>query len=249
MKKFISSITLRNLRNNMHFSFMRSILEMLQTQAAAIAHITEPLTAFAAIVADEDASLDIVKRYELTEQIHDEDHRRDTAFYGMREIIRSSMRHFDAGKRDAAIRLDTVFEDYKKAPKKPLPEESADIHNLAQRIETLNADLVLLGLGDWFNEMKQANNNVMAFTASRESEAAARAQVKMKSIRAEADATYTEITSRLEAAATLEGADSYNSLFGEINARIAEYNTIIAREKALRRNSKNNPTQETVNSE
>ena len=80
MKKFISSITLRNLRNNMHFSFMRSILEMLQTQAAAIAHITEPLTAFAAIVADEDASLDIVKRYELTEQIHDEDHRRDTAF-------------------------------------------------------------------------------------------------------------------------------------------------------------------------
>ncbi|MDR1199496.1 MAG: DUF6261 family protein [Prevotellaceae bacterium] len=242
MKKFISSITLKNLRNNMHFAFMRSILELLQTQAANITHITEQMSAFAALVADEDAALDIVKRYELTEQIHDEDHRRDTAFYGMREIIRSCIRHFDPDKRDAAIRLDAVFEDYKKTPKKPLPEESADLHNLVQRIEALNADIALLGLGDWLNEMKQANNNVVAFTASRESEAAARAQFKMTNIRAEADAAYAEITARLEAAATLEGADTYKNLFGEINARIAEYNTIIVREKALRSAKTSNTT-------
>ncbi|MDR1198942.1 MAG: DUF6261 family protein [Prevotellaceae bacterium] len=234
MKKFISTIALKSLRNNMHFAFMRSILELLQTQAANTAHITEQLSAFAAIVADEDAALDIVKRYELTEQIHDEDHRRDTAFYGMREIIRSCMRHFDADKRDAAMRLDAVFEDYKKAPKKPLPEESADLHNLVQKLEALNADIALLEIADWFAEMKQANDNVMAFTASRESEAAARAQFKMKNIRAEADAEYAEITARLEAAATLEGDNAYNSLFAEINARITEYNVILSREKALR---------------
>ncbi|MDR2293547.1 MAG: DUF6261 family protein [Prevotellaceae bacterium] len=239
MKKFITSITLRNIRNNMHFAFMRSILELLQTKAANLTHITKSLAAFEAIVADEDAALDIVRRYELTEQIHDEDRRRDTAFYGMREIIRSCLRHFDADKRDAAIRLDTLFEDYKKAPKKPLPEESADLHNLVQRLEALSADIALLGIGDWLNEMKQANDNVVAFTASRESEAAARAQFKMTNIRSEADAAYAEITARLEAAATLEGADAYSSLFGEINARISEYNTILQREKGLRHNNKN----------
>jgi hypothetical protein len=237
MKKFISTITLKSLRNNMHFAFMRSILELLQTQAATVTHITEPLSSFAVIVDGEDAALDIVRRYELTEQIHDEDHRRDTAFYGMREIIRSCMRHFDAGKRDAAIRLDALFEDYKKTPRKPLPEESADLHNLVQRLEALNADIELLGIADWLNEMKQANDNVMAFTASRESEAAVRAQLKMKNIRAEADDAYAEIISRLEAAATLEGDSAYSSLFAEINARITEYNVILSREKALRRKS------------
>ena len=80
MKKIISSITLKKLRNNMHFAFMRSILELLQTQAASVTHITEPLSSFAAAVAAEDDALDIVKRYELTEQIHDADSRRDTAF-------------------------------------------------------------------------------------------------------------------------------------------------------------------------
>ncbi|MDR2066079.1 MAG: DUF6261 family protein [Prevotellaceae bacterium] len=239
MKKLITSITLRNLRNNMHFAFMRSILELLQTKAATVTHIKQQLTAFAAVVADEDAALDIVKRYELTENIHAEDRRRDTAFYGMREIIRSCMRHFDADKRDAAIRLDAVFEDYKKTPKKPLPEESADMHNLIQRLETLTADIALLGLADWLNEMKQANSNVVAFTASRESEAAVRAQFKMTGIRIEADAVYAEITARLEAAATLESSDTYKILFGEINARITEYNTILMREKGLRQSNKN----------
>ncbi|MDR1983548.1 MAG: DUF6261 family protein, partial [Prevotellaceae bacterium] len=149
-------------------------------------------------------------------------------------------RHFDTDKRDAAIRLDAVFEDYKKTPKKPLPEESADLHNLLQRLENLHADITLLGINDWLNEMKQSNDNVLAFTASRESEAAARAQFKMANIRSEADAAYAEITARLEAAATLEGADAYNILFGEINTRIAEYNVILQREKALRRKDKNN---------
>ena len=83
-------------------------------------------------------------------------------------------------------------------------------------------------------------------SASRQVQAA-RAQFEMANIRSEDDAAYAEIMARLEAAATLEGADAYNILFGEINARIAEYNTIIVREKGLRHSK--NSEQPSENSE
>jgi hypothetical protein len=246
MTKFIKSITLRLFRNNLHFGFQSSILLLLQNLGIGIAYIKEALTRFAALLVAEDDALDQTMRYDTTGSIHEEDHRRDIAFYGARENIRTFSRHFDDDKRDAAARLDLIFEDYKKAPKKALPDESVDIHNLLQKLALNNADVELLGLGDWIAEMQQANDNVIALTAERDSEAAARAQLKMKTVRVEVDQVYAEIIGRLEAAATLEGEEAYKTLFAEINARITEYNNILAREKG-RRNSKK--TDESVSEE
>lgn len=243
-KNNIKAITLRLLKNVRHFEFVRSILALLKNHRPGIEHIAEPLAEFETAVANEDAALDQVARYDTTGQIHEEDLRRDNAFHGAREIISNGLRHFDGNKRDAAVRLDSVFEDYKTVTRQPLPDESAHIHNLLQRLEKYQDDINELGLGDWITEMQQANDNVRSLTADRESEAAARAHLKMKTIRVEIDRLYSDVLVRLEACAILEGVEVYQSLFDEINARIAEYNTILAREKG-RRNSKNIAKNET----
>ncbi|MDR1116062.1 MAG: hypothetical protein LBL33_07970, partial [Tannerella sp.] len=58
-----------------------------------------------------------------------------------------------------------------------------------------------------------------------------KAQYKMKTVRVETDKQYAEIRTCLEAAAIIDGADTCKQLFDEINARIGEYNNILAREK------------------
>jgi hypothetical protein len=217
---------------------MRSILELLLASGTNISYITGLIRKFAGQVEKEDLALDRLRQYETTEEIHNEDGRRDNAFSRICEIIRTGHKHFDESRRAAAGRLGTIMKDYKGTPRLPLPEESAAIHNLLQKLETIHPDVDFLGLGEWINEMKDANDKVRLLMANRESEAASKAQYKIKLVRAETDKLYAELLICLEAAAIIDGVDSYKQLFDEMNACIDEYNNILAREKGWRNSKK-----------
>jgi hypothetical protein len=236
--KHILQIAVKRLRNKLHFEFMRSILALLQTLGTNISYIAGLIQKFAVQVNEEDLALDRLKRYETTEDIHNEDGRRDNAFRRICDIVRAGHRHFNENKRAAAGRLGTVLKEYKGTPNLPLPEESAAIHNLLQKLETARTDVDLLGFGEWINELKDANDRVRSLMADRESEAATKARYKMKLVRAETDRQYAEILTCLEAAAIIDGEDSCRKLFDEINARIDEYNNLLAREKGWRNSKK-----------
>jgi hypothetical protein len=218
---------------------MCSVLELLRTLGTSISYVAGLIQKFAVQLNEEDLAIDQLKRYEATEEIHHEDGRRDNAFYRICEIIRSGHKHFDENRREAAGRLGAIMKDCKGTPRLPLPEESAAIHNLLQRLETVRTDSDLLGLGEWISEMKDANDRVRRLMADRESEAAIKAQYKMKVVRSETDKQYDEILICLKAAAIINGADTCRQLFDGIDARINEYNHILAREKGWRNSKKN----------
>jgi hypothetical protein len=217
---------------------MRSILQLLMALGTDISYIAGLIRKFTDQVNDEDQALDQLKRYGATEDIHHEDGRRDNAFRRICDLIRAGCKHFDKNRRAAADRLGVIVKEYKGTPKLPLPEESAAIHNLLQKFEAVQADVDLLGLGEWIDELKDANDKVRSLMTDRESEAASKAQYKMKTVRAETDRLYAETLTCLEAAAIIEGADTCKQLFDEINARIDEYNNILAREKGWRNSRK-----------
>jgi hypothetical protein len=239
--KYILQIAVKKLRNRLHFEFMRSMLELLQSAGKDISHIAELIRKFAGRVSDEDLALDRLKGYETTGYIHNEDGRRDNAFYRISDIIRAGHRHFDESRRAAAGRLDAVMKEYKGTPRLPLPEESAAIHNLLQKLEAVRAEVDLPGLGEWTDELKDANDRVRSLMTDRESEAASKARYKMKLVRAETDRVYAELLTCLEAAAIIDGEDSCRQLFDEMNDRIEEYNNILAREKGWRNSRKSDP--------
>jgi hypothetical protein len=238
MAHFIKRITVRDFRNKLHFEFFTSMAVLLNKLGVSISSIVALLLRLDASMTEENTALQQVRRYDTTEQIQENDRLRDSLFYGIRESIHTAGRHFDAGKREAAHRIDLIFENYGKTPKLSLPEESAAIHSLLQQLETVHDDTDLLGLADWLRELNNANDNVRNLTALRESEAALRALHRMKTARAEVDRVYAEIVDRLEAAATLEGPEAYATLFGEINARVDEYKILLAKEKGRRNKGK-----------
>ncbi|MDR3199424.1 MAG: DUF6261 family protein [Planctomycetaceae bacterium] len=217
---------------------MSSILALLQTPDAMISLIAGVLSKFAALVKEEDDYLDQLKHYETTQEIHDEDSRRDNAFYQIFSVVRVGLRHFDESKREAAERVNNIMRDFKGVPKLPLAEESAAIHNLLQKLETVSADIASLGLNEWVSEMKDANTNVRALMAERESEAAYRTQHSVKTARAAVDEAYSELLVCLEAAAIVDNSDACKQMLAEINARIDEYNNVLSREKGWRNSRK-----------
>jgi hypothetical protein len=234
MKKFIHYFYVRDIRNNLHYEFFSSVLNVLQTMGVPAPYLVALIGRLAELLADEDNALDIVRRYEATETIQENDHGRDATFNGMHEIVRVQLRHFDPDKRAAAQRLEAVFKDFSRTPHLPLPEESTAIQNFLQRLDGLTDDILALGLNEWVDKLREQNDNVRRLTVQRETEAAARAHIRTKSIRAEVDQTYDEIVARLEAAATLEGPEVYATLFDELNARIDEYKKVVSRERRSR---------------
>jgi hypothetical protein len=247
MNKNIKSISVKKLRNNVHFEFMSSILALLQTLGATISLIAGVLSKFAALIKEEDDSLIQLRRYETTQEIHDEDGRRDNAFSRMYSLVRFGFKHFDETKRKAAERVYNIMKEFKNAPRLPLAEESAVIHNLLQKLETVSDDITLLGLGEWVSEMKDANGKVRALMAERESEAAYKTQHKVKTVRVAVDEAYHELLACLEVVAIVENSDACKQLLAEINARINEYNNVLAREKGWRNSQKNEDEEEIEN--
>jgi hypothetical protein len=242
MKKSIKIILVKRLRNSLHFEFMSSILVLLQTIGASISLITGLVHKFATLVGDEDIALDQLRRFDTTDEIHEQDDRRDNAFYQLCNYVRAGFKHFDENRREAAGRLHDILKDYKETPKLPLAEESAKLHNLLQKLETVRGDIDILGLGEWIYEMKDANDKVRSLMANRESETANKSQHKVKTVRAAVDEAYYEILTCLEAVTIVENPDVGKQLVAEINARIDEYNNVLAREKGWR-NRKNNETE------
>lgn len=234
MKRFIKRLRIEKLRNTLHFEFFSSILLLLRTLGVGIAFLVALIEKLAAALAEEDTALDIMRRYEQTSAIEENDRLRDNIFYAMHEIVRAMRKHFNAEKSAAAQRLDVIFEAFKNVPRMALPAESAALHNLLQQLSLHVADVELLGLIEYVEKLNEANEQVRRLTAQRESEAAFRALHRVKQARKAVNAIYMEIVGKLEAAAMLEGEAAYDTLFREINARIDEYQTILNREKSTR---------------
>jgi hypothetical protein len=244
MDKKIKMISVKRLRNNLHFEFMSSILALLQTLGISVSLIANALNKFATHVKEEDDALDQLKHYETTKEIHDEDDRRDNAFSRMYGLARVALKHFDQAKRKAAERISNIMKEFKDAPRLPLAEESAALHNLLQKLESVKDDIDLLGLGEWVNEMKDANDKVRTLMAARESEVAHKAQHKVKAARIAVDEIWSEVITCLEAAAIVENQGNCEQLIAEINARIDEYNNVLARDKGWRNSRKKEDTEE-----
>jgi hypothetical protein len=243
MKRFIKRIRFEKIRNNLHFEFFSSILLLLQTLGAGIVFLVGLIEQLITALAEEDTALDIMQRYEQTASIEENDRLRDNVFFSMREIVRATRKHFNPEKSAAALRLDTVFEAFKNAPHMALPAESAALHNLLQQLAVHVNDVELLGLTEYVAKLNEANEQVRMLTAQRESEAAFRAQHRVKEARKRVDVIYTEIIGKLEAVATLEGEAAYNTIFREINARVEEYQTILNREKGKRQRNSDSATE------
>ncbi|MDR2125496.1 MAG: DUF6261 family protein [Prevotellaceae bacterium] len=239
MKREVIRIKLENLRNEAHVSYNTAFGAMVDKYTPETLNINALYGEYKTAFADEIAALDIVRKSALTDAIDQQDSIRDSIFRGMADAIKSALNHFNAEKREAARKLNVVFDNYGNIAAKTLDQETAAITDLLRELNSPDnaALLTLLGLGDWAQQLDTENTKFEQMMLERYAETSQRPTVKMRDARQKTDKYLRAIFDRLEALALLNGTDGYENFIKELNALTERYKQIAAQEKGLR-NSK-----------
>jgi len=199
------------LRNDAHFQFHTEFKDALgkMTQATATGQIAPQWAKYQELYAIEDEGLKKIRKSHLTEQIQNADKSRDEIFLGMVEQNRSLLKHFDSAKREAANRLQIVFNTYGNVATKSLNEETSAIYNLLQDLSSpkYQADTTTAGLTDWATELQTRNTAFDTLVKQRDTETADKTDINLKEARAKLDEVYDTITDLTEAHILLQTAE------------------------------------------
>jgi hypothetical protein len=117
------------LRSDAHFQFQTEFKDLLSktSQATEITQITPLWAKYQELYKIEDEGIKKIRKSAITNQIQEADKARDEIFTGMAEQNKSLLKHFETAKRQAAERLQIVFNTYGNVAVKSLNEETSAI--------------------------------------------------------------------------------------------------------------------------
>jgi hypothetical protein len=209
--------------------------------------IDEEILLFLILYTKADVALEVIRKSDKTKLIDAANKKRDNTFRGLSGAVKALLNHFNEEKRYAAVQLQIVFDHYGNVTRLPNDEQTASIYNMLQELKgSYAAQVYLLGLNEWVEELEKDNNTFQALVAERNSEESSRSNIRLSEVRKECDALYRKIVERLEALMLIYGDEPYSAFVVEWNNVIKHYNNIIAARKGRASTKKDNQDEETV---
>jgi len=221
----IRKIYLHNLRNDAHFQFHTEFRDLVMKHTPSALKIAPLWGVYMSHYNREDDALKKIVKSALTRQIQEADAARDEAFSALAETQSAAVKHFSAARREAARRLQVVFDTYGNVAKKRLNEETSAISNFVNDIKGAKyaEDARDAGIYDWVEELERRNEAFEALMKRRFEETGDKCDIVLKSERAELDEAYKKIAVRINALAEVEGFGAYEAFMHTLNAVIAKY--------------------------
>lgn len=233
----IQNVKLTNLRNEEHFQFQSEFNDLVVQYTPEMLGIEAAYLTYLPLYSNEAEALNVIRKSAVTNEIGDADNKRDNTYRGFCDTIKGATRHFVPKKKEAADRIQIVLDRFGNINTKTYDEETAAINSLTDNLANdYAADLVLLKVADWVAELNANNEAFEALMDERYSDDAGKTQLKMKDVRKEVDEAYRAITTRIDALAIVNGAETYAPFVNELNQRIEKFNLTIAQRKG--RNNK-----------
>jgi hypothetical protein len=228
IKRFRNEI----LRNEEWFQFYTEFKALVEYYTPAVLNIDALFPAFLTLYGSADEAMEVIRKSATTEQIAEADNARDTVFRGLAEAVKSSLYHFDIGKREAAKRLQTVLSHYGNIARKSYDEETASIYNFLQELNgAYAADVTALNLTDWLTQLDADNHAFDALLQARYAEGEAKPDIRTLEVRRELDRNYRDMLDRIDASILLNGETQYAPFVKALNIRVEHYSNIIALRK------------------
>ena len=225
----VKRLKISNLRNAAHQQFHTEVRDVCVKQNLPNLNLVGVVTAHSQVLAQEVEAMQYMYKSATTRQMEDADEARDVVYRGLSDLVKPMRNHFDAAKAKAAERVWVVIDNKGNVPSEEYNAETADISNLVAELRgKYAADITLLGITDWVNQLDTLNKNFDALFKSRYSESSAKTQLRMKKIRPLVDDAFRALTERIDALALINGVAIYQGLINELNARIDKYDIIIA---------------------
>ena len=231
-----------DLRNEEWFQFYTEFKTLVEQYNPETLDIDTLFTQFLSLYNDADEALEVIRKSADTKQIADADTTRDNVFRGFADAVKSAQNHFDSAKREAANRLQIVFDHYGNIARKSYDEETASIYNFIQDMKGSSAaEITTLGLGDWVTQLDSDNQAFEALMVDRYDETSSKTSLRMAEVRKETDRCYRDILDRLDALILINGNNDYTPFVKDLDTRVDRYSNIIAQRKGRSAAKKENP--------
>jgi hypothetical protein len=243
----LKRIKLNRLRNEEWFNFFTEFKTLVEETSPGVLDIEALFIVFLNLYAMADETLEQMRKSGFTSLIVQQDAKRDNAFRGLDGTVRTALRHYDAGKQAAAIRLVTLFDHYGNIADRPYNEETGAIYNFLQDIRGKYApEVVTLDLAGWIDELERANSEFEKTILGRNRESAGKTEINMLDIRQKTGRAYLDILERIEALSLINGDGVYAPFGKMLNANIDRYISSINRRNG-KSNAQSGKTESTEN--
>jgi hypothetical protein len=227
----ISAIDLSKLRNAEYLQFMKNFVALVLSNDPIALNV---VAQHAALITKND-ELELLFKKELASEITQEivslDERRDKAYNGLTIVVEGFSYHYDFLISSAAAKLYTNIKLYGTGvARQNYQAETAIINNLCNDWENkpdLTQAMTDLNLTDWKNELKAANLLFDQRYLARTQEYGAASPETLLAKRAETTQVYYTLRQFIDAFAVTINTPIYDKTTNELNALIAQYNTLL----------------------
>lgn len=227
----INSIHLASLRNAEYLQFITDIVILTQKHDPETLLIQQP---FEALQVKQHELENLFKKQqssELTEEIELLDKERDQALQGISNVIKGYVNHYDVGIQKASEVLQEHLKNYgEQIIKQSYQAETATLHNIIsdwEENETLEQALASLNLTYWKDYLKEKNTTFSEKYIDRTQEYGQASPENIKLKRNETNEAYYHLKKMAEAHAAITPSASYEALFNDLNALIAQYANLL----------------------
>lgn len=235
----IITVKMTNFRNSEHYQFIADIIALIRSLDPAKLQIGAILNVLIACHTEEGKALKKVIKSPITDRINEVDNNRDETFRGLVEANLSATKHFKVDIREAAGRLQIVFDTYGNITRIAIAEQTASVSSLVNELQLNHAaDIKTVGLEEWIAELKRRNESLIALMNERYAESAAQSEtVSMRKLRKETDEAYRKLVKRMNALMEIEGGETFENVIRLVNAIITRARNIIAARQGHYNNS------------
>lgn len=242
----ITGIDLKNLRNDEYFQFMKNTVSLVFANDADVLKVVNQNNALNTKLTEFDALFKKSTASVLTQEITDLDARRDNALVGINSVINGYLYHFTPDVAQAASKLNDNLKLYgTKIISQNYQAETATISSLIgdweNKAELVNA-VNVLNLNEWAAELKEANTLFDTKYLARTQEYGEASPENILSKRKEINASYYDLKSFLESFSVVEPSSANTTTINQLNALIAQYNTLLSNRAAGGESDTRTPT-------
>jgi hypothetical protein len=180
----------------------------------------------------------------LTEKIVEADALRDQHIIGISEVLTGFGKHFQPDKAGAGILVLRVIDKHGKVADLSYNAETAAVHEIIDEIagkKELKDAVLLLGINDWFDELKKSNEHFNALYLSRVDENATEPQGNVVDTRKAATVACKKMMDTIQSAANLNDTGDYDVLITKLNELVHSYKDLLAHREGVAKKSTNTP--------
>ena len=215
-------------RNSQHIQFIQAVINVCEKYNPDTLHVKAPFDAFKSHYETMKSVFVTAQGSTITEGLENQDIIRDELYMGLKYAIFAYTKHYNEEKISAATALTAHIKKYGSGiPNLEYNAETAVLKDLISGIETdaeLTAHTVLLGIDDWFAQLKASNDEFNRLYELRTEKESQKTKLKLKALRDESVKLYRTLAEYLHAASIMHPAPVFEQAEDELNKYIEQYN-------------------------